>query len=214
MKLFRSVATKTIEQPSRQYVHNHTPNYPGIIITVSGITLLLLVGLYHWILDGLATLGASNPKAMFFTLLFGSIVSLLFLLAGSWFVNWHLEQRHKRRLEWEDIRYRRLLTEHKMQQSVVNDTREIDPHLKRRNALIVALMVDAFHGTQNFSYRKAGQYVLTNESKPVGKDSKVVRDALTWLRENEAIEGNNLTDKFGSIGDVQRALHRSVMLKK
>lgn len=206
------------EESSITHVHNHQRGYAGLLLVAAIIIVSIMFGLYQWILSGLAELGVVNPKAAFFLLLFGGMISATFLLLGSYLANWHVEQYHRRKIEHEEARYRRLQLEHRFQSSAVAGTNEIDPAIKRRNALIVQLMFDALDGKQNFSYRKAGDYILTGETSNVGKDSRVVREALQWLLDNEAIKvkknRNYLTDKYTSIGDVERALHNGILLQK
>lgn len=203
---------KLESEANTTYIHNHSPSYPAIILTVAGITIVVVIGLYQWIISNLAALGATHPGTTFFSSLSCLLVFIGFILFAFYLYNWHLDKHHIRRLELEDKRIERLAIEHRYQQSVVADTREINPHLKRRNALIIQLMMDAFYGEQNFSYRKAGEYILTGETHKVGKDSRVVSEALTWLRDNDAIEGNILTGKYTSIGQVQRALYNGVIV--
>jgi hypothetical protein len=194
-------------------IHNHSKNWAPEII-LAGLFVLGVSWLgYQFILSGLAELGIANPKAVFFLIVFGGLFVIAIAWIISWLFNYSANQAHVRRLELEQERRELLAIQHRLQQSVVADSRALDPQTKRRNALVVTLMADALlSGKNNFSYRKAGAYVLTGEQKPVGKDSKVVAEALDWLRDSAAVKGNQLTGKYTSIGDVQRDLHAPVLV--
>ncbi len=160
----------------------------------------------------LGKIGFKNPESVLaqFVLYTPLGIGLFFLLNWMFSFWWGRFTHYK--LDIEDRKNERLRIMQSMQKSVVADSRTVDPKTKRRNALIIALMTDALIANDcNFSYRKAGAYILAGETKALGKDSKAVADALEWLRINGAVEGNSLSGKYQSIGDVQRGLYSPIL---
>ena len=208
MAKFKHTTNPGIPQSETTNIHHHAPSYP--ILLIVGVGCLVLVGwlVQQWLISLLDMLHFSDPSATFALLVLSLVVGLPLLLLLNWLFRGWAETRHRHKLELEDKQIERLTIIHQMQNSVVADTRETSPKITRRNKLIVALVADGLQGRHNFSYRKAGRYTLEGEGdKELGKDSTVVEDALTWLRERGAIKSNKLTDRYTSIGQVQRELY-------
>lgn len=212
MARFKHTITQDIPQNETTYVHNHAPSYVGIILVSAACLVAIIWLVQQWLISLLAKLHFPDPEAAFALLMLSLVVGIPLLLLGNWIFRGWAETRHQQRLEIADKEFQRLTVMHKLQDSVVADSRHLDPDTNRRNKLIVALVADGLQGRQNFSYRKAGEYTLSGEGNhKLGKDSKVVREALQWLREQGAIKSNKLTNRYTSIGQLQRELYAPVL---
>lgn len=191
-----------------QHVHNPGPPWPTIMILSAAIAALIIVGLYQWILVVLADFGAENPRAAFGLGLGCMVLVPAAGVFASWLWNVHADRSHARKLELMREHREMLAIQHKLQQATVVDSRALSKHSRRVHALICALVVDALSGKQNFSFRKAGDYVLAGEPTRLGKDSLVVKEALEWLRSNGMVQGNSWTGEVTSLAEVQRMLYQ------
>lgn len=203
MPKFKS-SQPTTETPNINNIYNQQPSRAGYVLAWAFVIAIGILLLYYWTVSVLDSLGF-NAEKFILNILFWPFFAAGWILFLSRVWNYIEDGRHARRLELERLRLERLALQHKLQSSVSVDSREADPQTKRRNALIVALVADALGGQHNFSYRKAGEYILTDETKPVGKDSRAVRDALAWLRDNGLVVNNQLTDS-ATLSEVQRSL--------
>ena len=208
MPKFKSSQTTT-ETPNVNHIYNQQPSRAGYVLAWALVVAIGIFTLYYWSVSVLDDLGW-NAEKLILNILFWPIfvAGCILFLSRIW--NYIAAEHHARKLEIERLYNERLALQHKLQTSVSVDSRETDPHTKRRNALIVALVADALGGQHNFSYRKAGEYILTNETKPVGKDSRVVRDALSWLRDNGLVVNNQLVDS-ATLSEVQRSLYLPIV---
>ncbi|MEM7347979.1 MAG: hypothetical protein AAF485_27415 [Chloroflexota bacterium] len=208
---FKNAQAIELPPETQATINNYAPGYWQPIIAAGAFFLAIVMGLWHAGVYLLTLLGYSDGERAMAGLISGLVALAALILFLSYFFKVAFDRWSAYKLEMKRLEIDHLRVMHQLQGSVVADSRAVAPEQKRRNALIVALMTDAFNGESNFSYRKAGQYILVGESKPVGRGSKVVQDALGWLKEQGAIEGNRLTGRFTSVGDVQRALHLPVV---
>ncbi len=220
-KWFNNAAASTIGPPQKKtdvYQTVHARHY-GVEILTGVLAFVVLFAFAWWFITGLMDDAGYKVQDLVNVLIGGgrfvfylSILALV-IVAASKIYNSIMNEHHRRWMEREELLQERLKTTHAIQQSSTTETRATDPKIIRRNKLIIALMTDALiHDEYNFSYRKAGNYILSNESKPLGKDSTIVKMALGWLKGQGAIDDGLLTTKFSSIGDVQRTLYSPPLL--
>lgn len=228
MKLFKNAAMITPPEPQHVTHHHHAPSYVGPVLVVAVVVLGGLWGLQRWIISLFDRLHFNDPEATFSLLFLGLLVGVPLL----WLINRTLhgwaEARHGRRLELEQLALDRLELQHRLQRSVVQDTRTHDPAEARRVGLIIQVMTDAYdHILKNGSYtgkdkrpwarRNAGQYVLTGEQDPVGQGSVLIGDAMTWLKDNKVLVGKTKYEQvnlsqYPNLAAVQRKLYKPVLI--
>ncbi|MEM7342985.1 MAG: hypothetical protein AAF485_01970 [Chloroflexota bacterium] len=211
---FKNAQAIELPADTQATINNYAPGYWQPIIAAGAFLLAIVIGLWYAGVYLLTLLGYEDGEQAMAGFIIGLIMLIAFALFLSYIFRVAFDRWSAYRLEMKQLEIDHLRVMHQLQGSVVADSRVVAPDKKRRNALIVALVTDAFNGVNNFTYRKAGQYILVGESEPVGRGSGVVRESLTWLKEQGVVEGNSLSGRFSSIGDVQRALHAPVIHTK
>lgn len=216
-------SSTALETPEPPQIHNHThtqPGYAGPILAVAFVAAVVLFGLERYLVHLFESMHVREPEAAVAALIWLVLLGTPALLLANYILHGWADASHQRRIERDEIALRRLELQHRLQMSSVADSRAIDPAEKRRNALITAIMYDAFSAEGDFgprdkrpwARRNAGRYTLAGESEAVGENSTTVLEAADWLRDERVIIGTPGREQinraqFPNLAAVQRHLH-------